>query len=202
MKPAKLMKRFLSRLKEVGWLYILGETLGDNYPDLLVIKNRGNSFWVNFTNKKKWSNEQKAFYAHIKKHNHPGYILKNKIQVDACLKKILPISYERAHELLEHREDGHLYRNNKRWGRLVNKDNDHFIIVGGIEGRIYRAHQLIWFMHTGIWGDIIDHINNDPLDNRIENLRNVDVKGNAQNHKKARKNISKLHNNIIAFKSK
>jgi len=195
------MKYFMSRINEVNWLCISAKTLGENYPELLVIKNRGNSFWVNFTTKEDWSYEQLALYNELKKHNHPGYILKTETQIDALLKKILPVSYDRAHELLEYR-GGHLYRkqNNKRWGNLVNKDNDHFIITGGVDGRVYRAHQLIWFMHTGIWGDIIDHINHIPTDNRIENLRNVDAKGNAQNHKKARKDVKKLHNNILAFK--
>ena len=198
------MKYFISRLDEADWVYIETKSLGKDYPDLLVIKNRGNSFWIDFTSKKKWSYGRKAFHDKLKKHNHPGYVLKSKKHIDILLKKILPVSYKRAHELLEYRDDGHLYRktNGKKWGNLVNKDNDHFIITGGLDGSTYRAHQLIWFMHTSIWGDIIDHINHDPIDNHIENLRSVDAKGNAQNHKKPRKNVAELHSNILAFNSK
>ena len=52
-----------------------------------------------------------------------------------------------------------------------------------IKGRIYRTHQLIWVMFHGCIDTslIMDHINRDILDNRIENLRLVTVKQNAQN---------------------
>lgn len=56
----------------------------------------------------------------------------------------------------------------------------------------YRAHRLAWFVTYGEWpDDEIDHINGNPLDNRIENLRIVDRAGNSQNRWKAhRDNLS------------
>jgi hypothetical protein len=39
------------------------------------------------------------------------------------------------------------------------------------KGRIYPAHRLIWAMHGNPPAETIDHINRDPSDNRIENLR-------------------------------
>lgn len=41
-----------------------------------------------------------------------------------------------------------------------------------LEKRRWRAHRLIWAMHYDAEPpDLIDHINGDPSDNRIENLR-------------------------------
>lgn len=56
----------------------------------------------------------------------------------------------------------------------------------GTLGRVREyAHRLIWFMFNGAIPDnmLVDHINLDKTDNRIENLRLVDKSGNAQNSK-------------------
>lgn len=52
----------------------------------------------------------------------------------------------------------------------------------GIDGRLYRAHRLVWLHVYGAWptGEI-DHINQDKADNRVENLRAVDRQTNARN---------------------
>lgn len=51
-----------------------------------------------------------------------------------------------------------------------------------LEGRIYRAHRLAWLYVHGHWPEQeIDHKNGNPLDNRIDNLRDVSGKVNHQN---------------------
>lgn len=52
---------------------------------------------------------------------------------------------------------------------------------GGIFGRLYLAHRVIWAIHTGAWPDEeIDHINHQKTDNRWANIRAVT---NAENRK-------------------
>lgn len=61
------------------------------------------------------------------------------------------------------------------------------------------VHHVVWFLHHGYWPDPtkdIDHINQDKLDNRIENLREVNRSINAFNNKAL--NVSLNGNNFRA----
>ena len=40
-----------------------------------------------------------------------------------------------------------------------------------IGGETYYLHRLIWFYHHGYFPEMLDHIDNDQSNNRIENLR-------------------------------
>jgi hypothetical protein len=57
-----------------------------------------------------------------------------------------------------------------------------------IKQRGIWAHRLAWAFVYGVMpSGLIDHINGDPSDNRIENLRNVDAKTNSENERKGRR---------------
>jgi hypothetical protein len=52
----------------------------------------------------------------------------------------------------------------------------------GFRSRLIYAHRLAWLVMYGKWPDgVIDHINGDKSDNRIENLRDVSQRLNTQN---------------------
>lgn len=57
-----------------------------------------------------------------------------------------------------------------------------------VRGRTYRAANLAWLYVHGVWPTgVIDHINTEPGDNRIANLRDIPPSGNAQNQRRAHK---------------
>lgn len=77
---------------------------------------------------------------------------------------------DRFHELYAY-DDGLLiskYTNNI----LCNMDRDGYIRVR-VDGHEYRAHRVIWEMFNGAIpnGYLVDHIDGDVYNNRIENLR-------------------------------
>lgn len=60
-----------------------------------------------------------------------------------------------------------------------------------MDGRIFPVHRIIWKLHYGREPDgIIDHINGDPTDNRIANLRCGDHTVNSRNTKRNSNNRS------------
>ena len=61
---------------------------------------------------------------------------------------------------------------------------------GQIHGKPYLAHRILFAMKNGYWPEYIDHINGIRNDNRIENLRSVNMQQNACNTKISNKNTS------------
>ncbi|MCZ6898266.1 MAG: HNH endonuclease signature motif containing protein [Betaproteobacteria bacterium] len=51
------------------------------------------------------------------------------------------------------------------------------------QSKPYKAHRLAWLYVYGEWPDIVDHMNRNPSDNRLCNLRNVSHSGNQKNTK-------------------
>lgn len=53
--------------------------------------------------------------------------------------------------------------------------------IGTIEYIMVKAHRVAWAIYYGEWPEVIDHINGDPADNRIANLRSISQGENLTN---------------------
>lgn len=62
----------------------------------------------------------------------------------------------------------------------------------------YKAHQLAWFLYYGEDAGLLDHIDNDRTNNKIENLRPATYQANSLNRKphgrSKYKGVFKAHN--------
>jgi hypothetical protein len=107
------------------------------------------------------------------------------------------LTQERLKELLHYDQDTGVFT----W--LISPRNN--VPIGGVAGRAdrkgyirisyqktpYQAHWLAWFFVYNKWPDNeIDHINGNPSDNRISNLRDVTRKQNMENKKIYKNNKS------------
>lgn len=71
-----------------------------------------------------------------------------------------------------------------------------------IDGKRYGAHRLAWLLYYREFPMIfIDHINNNPLDNRICNLREATTSQNGMNRGKPKNNTSGLKGVSWSLKS-
>ena len=88
------------------------------------------------------------------------------------------------HELFEYKE-GHLYwkvpGRSRRMGKPVGSISADGYVRVKINYKHYRVHRLVWAMHGKEPVELIDHINGNKLDNRIENLRAATQSQNCMN---------------------
>ena len=97
------------------------------------------------------------------------------------------------HTLFEER-DGELYRKVTRGGSKAGSRAGHVgnrgyrIVV--VNGRQYMEHRLIWIMHGNDPVQMLDHIDGNQLNNRIENLRPATNSQNQMNMRLPKDNTS------------
>lgn len=67
-------------------------------------------------------------------------------------------------------------------GDPVGTRNPDGYIQAQLYGRLFKLHRIIWLIHHGMWPThTIDHIDRDPSNNRIVNLRDVPMTVNGAN---------------------
>ncbi len=84
--------------------------------------------------------------------------------------------------------------NRGRAGKVAGCTRHDGYVVIGINKKTYLAHRLIWLYHYGTLPELLDHIDNNPSNNCIENLRIATKKENAQNAKCSNHNSSGYKN--------
>lgn len=78
----------------------------------------------------------------------------------------------------------------KAGDRAGSFDTERYLVMR-VDGRYYRGHRLVWLYVHGQWPTHhLDHINGDPSDNRLANLREATPAQNGMNRRKDIRNKS------------
>lgn len=104
------------------------------------------------------------------------------------------ITQEELQELFEYREDGNLIckvnlKPRRKIGDVMGSNVGRYR-AACIKGTRYYIHRLIFLYHNGWLPKEIDHINRNPLDNRIENLRPATASQNKRNRQSKKNSTS------------
>lgn len=93
------------------------------------------------------------------------------------------------HKFFEYRDDGTLFwRVNRRGGKaqagqLAGYSRPDGYALVGVCNKRWLVHRVVYAMWHGYMPEVIDHIDGDPANNRIENLRAADNSKNQWNRR-------------------
>lgn len=87
-------------------------------------------------------------------------------------------------ELFWKTNKSHFVKSGQKAGGILS-DGRHYI---KIDGKPWKLHRIIFLYHHGYIPKYIDHIDGNPGNNRIENLREVTLSENQWNRKQSKNN--------------
>ena len=102
---------------------------------------------------------------------------------------------KRLKELFDYQDGQFINRKTNAVKALVPITKHHRYCRVVIDGKAYTFHRMVFFYHKGYLPKIIDHIDNDRTNNRIENLREVTQQQNCLN-RVAHKNNQSGYKNV------
>jgi len=110
---------------------------------------------------------------------------------------MVALTAEKLRELLSYDPDTGLFTWRKRTSNRVTAGSvaghpcrrDGRLMIG-IGGKVYLAHRLAWLHVHGTMPKEIDHVDGDPTNNRLNNLRECSHAQNQKNLKRAKHNTS------------
>lgn|SRR5574343_154020 len=120
-------------------------------------------------------------------------------------RKILPLPPQTVlHELLHYDKRTGVFTWRKQTGRAVVGAEAGWLhssgyVYVGVSGKYYKAHRLAWkYVYGEDPAGLVDHIDRDPTNNRIKNLRLASEQQSNQN-KRAYRNSSSGHKGVGWF---
>jgi hypothetical protein len=97
------------------------------------------------------------------------------------------ITQERVQELFEYRDDGHLIRKKSAGSAKAGSVSASIDAKGYsrtvVDGQNLLTHRVIWVYHNCNLPKQLDHIDGNPMNNKIENLRPASMSENQRNAK-------------------
>lgn len=95
-------------------------------------------------------------------------------------------------------KDGILYWKIIKLEEAGYRRKDGYIYGVKVMGKSYLAHRIIFLLHHGYMPKVVDHIDGNPSNNRIENLRECSMQTNQYNRKINKNNTSGIKNVYFA----
>jgi hypothetical protein len=104
------------------------------------------------------------------------------------------LTWDLVRELFDYKDGQLIWVNDRKANKVSGQvagtvSKDRYVQIK-INNRLYKAHRLIFLWHKGYLPAVIDHIDRDPLNNKIDNLRECTVSENTCNSKRYSTNTS------------
>jgi hypothetical protein len=106
----------------------------------------------------------------------------------------MEITQDYLKEIFDYKDGNLIWKvkksNSLKIGDICGSKNNEGYIQTSLNGKKFKNHRLIWMWHYGVFPELIDHIDHNPSNNKIENLRIATQSENFRNRPKATNNTS------------